>query len=280
MQVNLLRNTLQSNQDGRPIVRPLRVEFLAVAGGGGASYGRQQTPQVGGSGGGAGGVITGSFCAEKNTNYPISVGNGGAIGGVSGSNGDDTTLFGVTAIGGGGGVDANLAAGLDGGSGGGGGTTGGTGLQPGASYSGFGNDGSGRPGATDSYGGAGGGAGAAASNQNGGDGIQLDFTGTSVYYGGGGRGAGPNGLLGTSGLGDIGHGGDAFVSADPGDPTPGNGGIVVIRYDGAPKATGGTITESNGKTFHTFTSGSVENFVVTKNEDNFALNNCNDGTSV
>lgn len=280
MQVNLIRNTLQSNQDGRPIVRPLKVEFLAVAGGGGASQGRQQTPQLGGGGGGAGGVITGSFCAEKNTDYPISVGDGGAVGGTSGTNGEDTTLFGVTAIGGGAGVDANLGAGNDGGSGGGGGTLGGTGLQPGASYSGFGNNGSGAPGASNSYGGAGGGAGAAASNQNGGDGIQLDFTGTSVYYGGGGRGAAPNGLLGTSGLGDIGHGGDAFVNTSGGSPQPGSAGIVIIRYDGAPKATGGTITQSNGKTFHTFTTGSVVNFVVTKNEDNFALNNCESGTSV
>lgn len=283
MQVNLIRNTLQSNQDGRPIIKPLKVEFLAVAGGGG---GQQHQTSIGdlpefGYGGGAGGVITGSFCAEKFTNYPIVVGGGGAPANTfndllaNAQNGEDTTLFTVTAIGGGGGGND----GGNGGSGGGGKTTAGIGLQPTASYSGFGNDG----GNLD-FGAGGGGAGTTSSGLDGGDGIQLDFTGTSVYYGGGGAGANFN-TGSVEGTGSIGKGGNGGFGQSSGTQTPiaatsGSNGIVVIKYFGGPKATGGTITESSGVTYHTFESGSVVNFVVTKNDDNFAKNNCNDGTTV
>lgn len=282
MQVNLIRNTLQSNQDGRPIIRPLRVEFLAVAGGGGGSRNSTSPGDASfwGNGGGAGGLITGSFCAEKFTDYPIVVGGGGAPvqSGVNptATNGEDTTLFGVTAIGGG----AGGATGVNGGSGGGGQSGAGIGLQPAATYAGFGNNGS----DNNASGSAGGGAGSAASGQLGGAPLSLDFTGTDVLYAGGGNGYEHN----TAQLpvtASIGRGGDGGFSSDVGTypsrlATSGSNGIVVIKYYGAPKATGGTITQSNGITYHTFTSGSVVNFVVTKNEDNFALNNCNDGTTV
>jgi hypothetical protein len=34
----------------------------------------------------------------------------------------------------------------------------------------------------------------------------------------------------------------------------GGSGIVIIRYLGAPRATGGTVTQSGGYTIHTFTT--------------------------
>jgi len=34
----------------------------------------------------------------------------------------------------------------------------------------------------------------------------------------------------------------------------GSGGIAIVRYPGTPKAQGGTITQSGGYTYHTFTS--------------------------
>ena len=283
MQVNLIRNTLQSNQDGRPIIKPLKVEFLAIAGGGGGAT-------IGG-GGGAGGLITGSFCAEKFTPYSIVVGDGGAPyrtpdpganPGV-GANGENTTLFTVTAIGGGGGSTPN-ALGIAGGSGGGGGNIAGSALQPGAAYAGFGNAGGIETDSTNTSAGGGGGAGTAGSNTpsngvggDGGNGKTLTFYTASAVYGPGGAGGGVNGN-GTPGTGlDYGRGGNggglnAGVS--------GSAGFVMIKYYGAPKATGGTIEQHNGVTYHIFDSAGTGSFEVTKNEDNFALNNCNDGTTI
>jgi hypothetical protein len=288
MQVNLIRNTLQSNQDGRPIIKPLRVEFLAIAGGGG---GAGTNTADGGGGGGAGGVITGSFCAEKFTPYPIVIGEGGApkIGINSAAaiadNGENTTLFGVTALGGGGGATVN-AQGANGGSGGGGGGTGGSGTQDTATYVGFGNDGGAEVGGFGDASGGGGGAGSVGTNTpsqgvggNGGNGIELTFYTASALYGPGGAGAGIN-AYGTSGTGlNYGRGGNGGAPAPAAQPQSGSRGVAIIKYYGDPKATGGTIEQHSGVTYHFFTSGSI-NFEVIANEDNFALNNCNDGTSV
>jgi hypothetical protein len=35
---------------------------------------------------------------------------------------------------------------------------------------------------------------------------------------------------------------------------PGGSGIVIVRYAGTQKGTGGTVTSSGGFTYHTFTS--------------------------
>jgi hypothetical protein len=287
MQVNLIRNTLQSNQDGRPIIKPLRVEFLAIAGGGG---GAGTNTADGGGGGGAGGVITGSFCAEKFTEYPIVIGEGGApkvsinSAPTVADNGENTTLFTVTALGGGGGASVN-STGANGGSGGGGGA-GGNGTQDTATYVGFGNNGGSEVGGFVDASGGGGGAGSAGSNTpsegvggNGGNGISLTFYTSSALYGPGGAGAGVN-SNGTQGSGlNYGRGGNGGSSAPAEQPLSGSKGVAIVKYFGSPKATGGTIEQHNGVTYHFFTSGSI-NFEVTENEDNFALNNCNDGTSI
>ncbi len=54
MQVNLIRNTNQSRRGGRPIIRPLKVEFLAIAGGGGATTASSSAPSTATSTGTAG----------------------------------------------------------------------------------------------------------------------------------------------------------------------------------------------------------------------------------
>jgi hypothetical protein len=129
---------------------------------------------------------------------------------------------------------------------------------------------------------------------NGGDGVLASLSGTAYYWGGGGGGAGwaegpgGNGGLGgggggsvntsyTAGTGDTnaynaGGNGTAATNSNGGAggtntgggggggthaySVGGNGGsgIVIIRYSGSQKATGGTITSSGGYTIHTFTS--------------------------
>jgi hypothetical protein len=127
---------------------------------------------------------------------------------------------------------------------------------------------------------------------NGGAGIYSDINGTGYYWGGGGGGAAHTGTAGPGGSGGGGGGsaysggtaasggsglnsgasGTAAVSVAGGNggtntgggggggshyaSVGGNGGsgIVIIRYKGSQKATGGTITSSGGYTIHTFTS--------------------------
>lgn len=110
------------------------------------------------------------------------------------------------------------------------------------------------------HGGGGGGAGGdgamadpgAHGNCSGGPGAMCNFakTDTDLYYAGGGMGAfllpwGGSGEPGIGGGGGVAHtggggngGSDAFGGAAAGD---GGSGIVIIRYAGPPKATGGTI---------------------------------------
>ena len=249
----------QFGNDGGGITQPdFEIEFLAVAGGGGGNIAATT-----GNGGGGGGVITGSFFPALLTNYDIIVGDGGAPGltiagsppqPATGFLGQNTSLFGATALGGGGadGSDILPFQAPNGGSGGGGG---GIGLQPTATYPGFGNNG-----ATGAAAG-GGGAGAAGSGRNGGNGIALDFTGTTVLYGPGGRGITQNDGPGSNGAGIYGNGGQgAFANQSIEQPTSGSAGAVIIKYAGVPKATGGTITENGGFTFHTYTSVGTGSF--------------------
>jgi hypothetical protein len=55
---------------------------------------------------------------------------------------------------------------------------------------------------------------------------------------------------------NTGSGGGGCGSTDGVTATGGNGGsgIVIIRYAGSQRGTGGTVTSSGGYTIHTFTS--------------------------
>jgi hypothetical protein len=136
--------------------------------------------------------------------------------------------------------------------------------------------------------GGGGGAGKPGENTNlkgkggdGGDGLPFNISGTLKYYGGGGGGG--TGyqnqsyrLAGKGGRGGGGNGGDV-ANGRPGQANTGGGGggagnaggspysngfggaggsgVVIVRYPGPQKATGGnTITQVDGYTIHTFTS--------------------------
>ena len=239
------------------------VDYLVVAGGaaGGCMSGCSAT--VGG-GGGAGGhrfsastytappasaPLAGSALPVSAQGYPIVVGAGSARARppVNGSNSSFST---IASAGGGnaGGAGCNPRAGGSGGGGsaGGGGQPGGTGNSPPVTPS-QGNDGG--NGVAPKRGGGGGGAIAAGSpgpsGGTGGNGVELNITGSPVTKGGGGGGANNGGAAGGSGGGGAGSPGPtnngvaATVNTGGGGGgsghcggTSGNGGsgIVVIRY--------------------------------------------------
>lgn len=264
------------------------IEFLVVAGGGGGGS------TYHGGGGGAGGLIDSTATVTSGTSYSITIGAGGTGGvqglpGARGSNGQNSSAFTQTAIGGGGGASYGFTGGggASGGSGGGGAQndTGTTQHLGGAGTSGQGNAG-GNTTSSGSWlgGGGGGGAGAAGGNGSGngnptgsvagagGNGINWKSLGTT-YAGGGGGSYGTGGSGGAGGSGGGGNGGTAQGSngsANTGGggggsernnpsttPYPGgNGGsgVVVVRYQGGQRGSGGTVTSSGGYTYHTFTS--------------------------
>jgi hypothetical protein len=103
------------------------------------------------------------------------------------------------------------------------------------------------------------------------------------YYAGGGGGGIINGTRRPGGTGGGGTGGldnsCSYTSACAGTPNTGGGGggtgynysqsitggtggsgIVIIRYSGSQKGTGGTITSSGGYTYHKFTSSGTMTF--------------------
>lgn len=259
----------------------LYVEYLIVAGGGGGSGWGD------GVGGGAGGVLTGSTTFPRG-DYSVVVGAGGSAGGPSsatrGSNGSNSSLGDLTAIGGGGGGSKNTNDGLSGGCGGGGY---GDNVAP-SGVGGSGTVGQGFAGGDGTHyyrGGGGGGAGGVGqagselvvdglARANGGVGRTSIIEGISKYYGGGGGSGGCcDRGTGTGGLGGGGDGGNQNIDGTPGTTNTGGGGggggsyfnrptvggngasgIVVIRYAGSQKATGGTITQSGGFTTHVFNS--------------------------
>lgn len=235
----------------------LTVEYLIVGGGGsGGSAG----PYGGGGGGGAGGLLTGSESLTAGS-YSIVVGTGGASTSgahTPGNEGENSSAFGETAIGGGRGGSGNNGGPTAGGSGGGQGAIANSVEYPGdvSGTSGQGNDGGL---AIPPNGGGGGGAGApggtppdAATAANGGDGLQSSITGSQVYYAGGGAGSGPTrtgngvtainpprgigGLGGGGGEGSIdgvdgtGGGGAAGLSENGTRSGAGGDGIVIVRY--------------------------------------------------
>lgn len=244
---------------------PYTAEYLIVAGGGAGGGGN------GAGGGGAGGYRTGTMTVRAGTSNSIVVGAGGAKGLDNANDGSSSSIDSTSAVGGGGGGSggtASYTAGKPGGSGGG--ST--RGFAAGSGTSGQGNAGGGSGGAP-AYGtGGGGGAGGvgttgtSSGNGNGGPGLQ--WLNGSYYAGGGGGGRTDGGLggitsggigggggtntNGTANTGGGGGGGDGYSSAT--NSGSGGSGVVIIRYVGAPRGTGGTITQSGGYTYHTFTS--------------------------
>jgi hypothetical protein len=232
------------------ILGPLNVEYIIVAGGGGGGLGGgggSPTFNTLGGGGGAGGVITGSAYLLSNS-YSVVVGNAGT-GGVFASatkptNGVSSSFLSLNAIGGGaagnGAIDCSFSSGSIGGSGGGGGSRSGIlGCTTAAGTVNQGNSGS--------QAGGGGGATSTAAGNVGGNG--LTWLNGETYAQGGSTVS--NADRTTRGSG--GRGGNFFPNT-PRDGQNGVNGVVEIRYLGTPQATGGTITQSDGYTYHEFTS--------------------------
>jgi hypothetical protein len=250
-----------SSIDSIEIVSTYSVDYLIVAGGGGGG-------SDAGGGGGAGGYQNGTLDVGIGNDYPIVIGGGGSgySSGARGGNGGLSSALSISSVGGGGGGGNSSANGATGGSGGGG-------AQKNGASAGSGTDGqgyAGKSGAAVGYGGGGGGASSTPSNATGGNG--KTWLNGSCYSGGGGGGsytewgslAGSGQCGGGSGANSAhasgsnassstGSGGGGGAS---GDSSGGNGGsgIVIIRYAGTSRATGGTISESGGYTYHTFTS--------------------------
>jgi hypothetical protein len=249
-------------------IQPLSytAEYLVIAGGGGGgAYG----------GGGAGGYITGSETLTAGQTRSITVGAGGAANANYDSNGfsgQSSSYAAQSTVGGGYGATYSNAGG-SGGSGGGGGYNNDAG---GAGTAGQGSaGGSGTSSSPNFSGGGGGGKNAVGTNAtpsvagNGGAGL-VWLNGTT--YGGGGGGATwqSSGTKGTGGTGGGGNGGtwasdtnSAVQGGSAGSANTGGGGggryaggsgVVIIRYAGGQRGTGGTVTSSGGFTYHTFTS--------------------------
>ena len=220
------------------------VDYLLVGGGGGGGISVQGDFRAGG--GGAGGLIYQQGQSISAGSYPIVIGSGGrgapggaaTVAALSGGNGGNSTAFGQTALGGGGGggrwsaniaIDPNTCAGLgvttafDGGSGGGGSVDACTGLTSNPQQ------GTNGGGATNAGGGGGGGAASAGvgggTTGDGGAGLVISISGSSVTYATGGDGirSGRTPANKTAGTGD---GGDGGVTATP--PTAGASGVVAL----------------------------------------------------
>lgn len=246
-----------------PPVPPVKNRLLVVAGGGGG--GRYY-----GGGGGGGGVYEDNDYNLTNTSHSVVVGNGGAaspstgVGSTGGNSSFDSIV--MRGGGGGGGSSSGGSAGLSGGCGGGGGGNGigagGIGLD---NFNGGTNQGNG--------GGAGGGGASEAGytdfdprGGDGGEGISSDISGVAVVYGSGGGGSAS--LIGNGGTNAGNGASDSVVASAPvanlgggggGGSNPraasaGAAGVVIIRYGGTQRFTGGSITSVGGDTVHTFTS--------------------------
>jgi len=180
------------------------VDYLIVGGGGAGGTPASQFVGAQGGGGGAGGLIAGTGLPLTAITYPLQVGGGGVISGVSpndyGTQGDNSQFHTFIAVGGGNGGN-KADNGGSGGSGGGAASTYsvGTGtLNGGASTinQGFLGGNNPEPRATLDYssagGGGAGGPGYDNNNNNGSGGVGLSntiFTGSPIYYAGGGGGS-------------------------------------------------------------------------------------------
>lgn len=231
----------------------LALDLLAVGGGGGSGG------DVGGAGGG-GGVSTGWIAA--NTSYAIVVGAGGAAGAnkATGGGGFNSTFTGphpIYLLSGGGNPGGYYDTGAQGGNSG---------------YSSTGSVYPGSAGGGDWYSGAGGGAGEAGQGNGarGGNGYTWAINGVTYGGGGGGGNSDTGGVPGGAGGGGQGGsrfygpyatpgvnglGGGAGGNSGNGTGDPGGSGVVICSYiSGYALATGGTISYSGGRVYHTFTS--------------------------
>jgi hypothetical protein len=240
------------------------IDYLIVAGGGAGGQNLGSSTYAS-AGGGAGGLLQGISTVSKNTAYSLVIGAGAGAAGYAGNN---STGLSLTAIGGGSGSPNNGASTRNGGSGGGAGDPPATDSQPaGSGTAGQGNSGGAAPGGQGTSGG-GGGAGATGSGAQGGVGISWQSLG--AFYAGGGSGTNGGSLVG-GGQGGGGTGGP-FANSTAGTVNTGGGGggsyggsgsqagktggsgIIILRYVGSQRGSGGTITSAGGYTYHTFTS--------------------------
>ena len=228
------------------VPKAIVADVLLVGGGGGGGANRKSDINFGGAGGGGGGLIYQTNIVIAAGSYSVVVGAGGAGGGtpdgdakVNGANGGNTTAFGFTAYGGGGGASWGGGVGLSGGSGGGSTSSwdaevaGGTAIY--AFAHNIGHDGH-KP-AHAYISGGGGGAGDTydtSTVRNGQDGLSIDITGQSIYYAGGG--SGDNGWARTPANGGLGGGGGRSqagtdgLGGGGGGGAKGGSGVVIIRY--------------------------------------------------
>lgn len=217
------------------------ITYLVLAGGAGSSSG------IRGGAGGAGGYRTNKVgdtsgrgaSAEatktiaKNTNYTVTVGQGGA----PGANGSNSVFDNITSLGGGK-PGENNGSGSNGGSGGG---SGNNVNSPGSGTSAQGYDGAsngGKPG-------GGGGAGGAPSGAIGGVGIASSITGSSVTRGKGGNAQISGSTAAAAGTANKGEGADGRWD---GSSASGGSGVVILVYSDVYTITIGaglTGTESN-----------------------------------
>lgn len=241
--------------------RPYEIEYLVVAGGGssgGGTYGLG-----GGGGGGAGGYLTGSMNVTPTTMYTATVGAGGSAVAADtlaqGNNGSNSQFHTVaTAIGGGGGgYGSGGSNGRSGGSGGGQGYNGySSGSGGGAGTSGQGYAGGNVSGVSASGAGGGGAGGAGASNTGSGGGAGgvggagVTWSDGVTYARGGDGGANSRDA---SEAANSGNGGNGVYNGGSSRGAGGSG-VVIIRYAGTQKGSGGTVTSSGGYTYHTFTT--------------------------
>jgi hypothetical protein len=264
------------------------VEYLIVAGGGAGGG------NAGGGGGAGGyRASSQSVDIGTGYGVTVGAGGSGNTGnGSNGANSVFAGIT-STGGGGGGGLNTNTAsarAGASGGSGGGGGGTGDDGA--GVASGGSGTSGQGNGGGTSGSspascirtGGGGGGAGAGGGNAGGqgagGGGVGVTWLNGFIYGGGGGGGntnytaytcgadqpgasggaggggAGGSASNGTAGTGTQGGGGGGGGFHPSSIYSGGNGGagVVIVRYPGVQRGSGGSVSSSGGYTYHTFTS--------------------------
>ena len=251
-QPNSHQYTVSATQGGNSVFGSI----TATGGGFGASsyYGYTPNSGIGGSGGSGGGCSGYTHGGERYVNGS----NGSAANNVSGQGYP-------------GGNSGNPTTGADDHYSGGGGGAGGAGTSGPGHVGPNGVKPNGGPGALYStmspYYFAGGGGGSAFTASTGGDGgiggggggaVGITVGGAGLNNGSGGGGGNPVSQTNTPGgdagtnTGGGGGGGSHYNSNNKG----GNGGsgIVIVRYSGPQKATGGTITTVAGYTIHTFTS--------------------------
>lgn len=201
------------------VTKPGTIDVLIVAGGGGAG-GNDDA-----GGGGAGGVIFKKDLKLPSSSYSINVGNGGS----TEQNGEDSTAFGLTAIGGGRGGRNGGPAPSAGGSGGGGwwDAPGAPALQPTSTDGGYGNrGGEGDRGQTSFEGAGGGGAGGRGVDSQPEFGGQAAPGGFGIYFGNYfGNLVGEDGWFASGGSG----GGETAGSSLPGKKRLGGGGLYNIN---------------------------------------------------